>query len=120
VADPTDLTPPLTPAKLGRAVSVIVERAIPSPRQESCMAVGQMERELTALCGGAVQLAYDDAAGIAKDARDRLARHLFIAATGGGQLAAHEWDGNTISEYTRNHWLGCADAALAVITGQEN
>lgn len=54
------------------------------------------------------------------DARERLARHLFIDATGGGQLAGNEWGGNSISEYTRNHWLGCADAALAVITGQEN
>lgn len=61
MADPTDLTLPLTPAKLGRSVGAIVERAFPSPRQEECMRVGEMERALTALCGEAVQLAYNDA-----------------------------------------------------------
>ncbi len=78
MADPTDLTLPLTPAKLGRAVSEIVERAIPAPRGENCMAVGEMERALTALCGEAVQAAYDDASSETErhriEARDS-ARH---------------------------------------------
>ncbi len=77
--DDRTITVPLTPAKLGRAVSEIVQRAIPMPRQENCMAVGQMERELTALCGEAVQVAYDDAGrDIARlrDDNERLAREL--------------------------------------------
>jgi hypothetical protein len=117
VADPTDLTLPLTPAKLGRAIDEIVERAIPTPRQELCMPVGEMERELTALCGEAVQLAYNDAAGVARDARERLARHLFLSERT-DEWAPREWD--MPQHVNQEPWLRRADELLAVIAGQES
>ncbi|MFG2046093.1 hypothetical protein ACGFIW_01515 [Micromonospora sp. NPDC048935] len=118
MVEQTDLTLPLTPARLGRAVDEIVERAFPTPRQELCMPVGEMVRALTALCGKAVQLAYDDAAGIAKNARERLARYLCLRSVGSNWAAemSKAWDRG---EVDRDRWQAEADELLAVITGQD-
>ncbi|MER7331741.1 MULTISPECIES: hypothetical protein [unclassified Micromonospora] len=115
MADQTELTLPLTPAKLGRAVGAIVESAFPHPRQENCIPVGEMERALTALCGEAVQLAYDDAAGIHRDARQRLARHLYLSEHT-DEWAPRQWD--LPSHVNQEPYLRRADALLAVINGQ--
>lgn len=117
MAEQTDLTLPLTPGKLGRAVDEIVERAFPSPRQEECMPVGEMVRALTALCGEAVQLAYDDAAGIAKDARERLARHLWLESRPNDPYAAAHWQAGD-SFVNKEPWRRKADAALAALNGK--
>ncbi|MEU7170269.1 hypothetical protein ABZ949_02105 [Micromonospora tulbaghiae] len=110
-----DLTLPLTPAKLGRAVNAIVDRAFPPPRGEDCIAVGEMTRALTALCGEAVQVAYDDAAGMQRDARERLARHLYLTEHA-DEWADREWD--LPQHVNQEPYLRRADAILAVITGK--
>lgn len=61
MSDPTDITLPITPAKIRRAVEAIVEEVRPRPRGESCTPVAAMENRLTAYVGDAVQAAYTDA-----------------------------------------------------------
>lgn len=116
----TDITLPLTPAKIGRAVSAIVEKAIPSPRQENCMAVGQMERELVAYAGRLVQAAYDDAAGIHRDGRERLARHLYLQAHADDPYAQPHWDYGGTAHVNKDTWRAKADAALDAINGKDS
>lgn len=119
-----DITLPLTPAKIGRNISAIVERAFPYPRQEECIKVGEMERELTAYVGEVVQAVYDAAAGIHRDAREQLARRLYIDDWAAGDPALHaktarRWDQGEVSSGKRSEYLDRADQLIAVITGTE-
>jgi len=108
MADSTDLTLPLTAAKLGRAVSEIVERAFPRPRQEECMRVGEMERELTSLCGEAVQAAYNDHAGIVH--RDLADNILGTVENGPWKLITDPQLRKVVGEYVAD---ACHTVALA-------
>ncbi|MFI1194119.1 hypothetical protein ACH4T9_12790 [Micromonospora sp. NPDC020750] len=116
MADPTDVTLPITPARIGSAVDAIVEKALPSPFGELCAPVGLMKRELAAHAGRLVQAAYDDAASINRDARQRLARHLFLSERT-DEWAPREWD--LPQHVNQKPYLRRADALLAVITGKE-
>ncbi|MFF0822453.1 hypothetical protein ACFYUR_18990 [Micromonospora haikouensis] len=56
---------------------------------------------------------------VAPDARERLARHLYLQANPTDPWAAAHWDAGG-QHVARAAWLQRADLALAVITGQEN
>ncbi|MEV5819339.1 hypothetical protein AB0L22_09200 [Micromonospora haikouensis] len=72
-AEATDVTLPITPARIGSGVDAIVEKALPSPLGELCMPVGLMKRELTAYAGELVQAAYNDhAAVVDRDLADNI------------------------------------------------
>lgn len=116
MADPTDVTLPITAAQIQRGVGAIVEQVHPRPRGEPCTPVGEMERRLAAYAGELVQAAYNDAAGINRDARQRLARHLFLAERT-DEWAPREWD--LPQHVNQEPYLRRADALLAVITGKE-
>lgn len=119
MTDPTDITLPITPAKIQRAIGHIVEQVHPRPRGDNCIPIAEMERKLTAYVGDAVQAAYNDAAGIAKDARDRLARHLFLknVDTGWEDHFALLWDRQS-EQIDRDAVYADADELLNVITGK--
>ncbi|GGM27552.1 hypothetical protein GCM10011608_10440 [Micromonospora sonchi] len=54
------------------------------------------------------------------DARDRLARHLYLNAWGDYPDAADRWDNRQVDDSIRSEFLADADAALNVINGTEN
>lgn len=54
------------------------------------------------------------------DARERLARHLYLADSGDDQWTRHYWDSGQTSAGTRQRYQQRADAALKAITGTEN
>lgn len=79
MADRTDVTLPLTGAKIRRGVCAIVEKVHPLPRQENCLPVGDMERELATYANELVSAAYTDASRDIVRLRadnERLAREL--------------------------------------------
>lgn len=116
MTDPTDVTLPITTAQIGSAVDAIVEKALPSPLGELCMPVGLMKRELTAYAGELVLAADADAAGIHRDARNRLARHLYLSERL-DEWAPREWD--PPQHVNQEPYLRRADTILAVITGKD-
>ncbi|MEU0078482.1 hypothetical protein ABZY58_11350 [Micromonospora tulbaghiae] len=56
---------------------------------------------------------------LSKDARERLARHLYIEGCALEDVAAKRWDAGTVAAERVNHYLAAADRLLAVITGKE-
>ncbi|MER7166768.1 hypothetical protein ABT336_11990 [Micromonospora sp. NPDC000207] len=112
MADPTDVTLPITPRQIQRAVEHIVEQVHPRPRGEKTMPMGEMERRLAAYAGDLVHAALAAAGtAIAPDARDRLARYLWIADAGDARM----WDRRGVD---RTAWLAKADMLLDSITGR--
>lgn len=73
MADPTNVTLPLTAGKIRRGVCAIVEKVHPLPRQEMCLPVGDMERELTTYANELVSSAYTDASRDIVRLREELA-----------------------------------------------
>lgn len=116
----TAITLPITPGKIQSAVGYIVEQTFPRPRQELCIPVGEMERRLSALVGETVQAAYNDAAEIHRDARERLARHLYLEGSPANWRGTAElgWDRQD-DRINRDAWLARADAILAIIIGKD-
>lgn len=55
---------------------------------------------------------------IADDARERLARHLYIEGCALDDLAAKRWDSGTVAANRVEDYRRAADRILAVITGQ--
>lgn len=53
------------------------------------------------------------------DARERMARHLFVADSNPEDFAASYWDDGKASPAKRERYLRRADELLAVITGKE-
>ncbi|MFI6228670.1 hypothetical protein ACIBCR_15315 [Micromonospora echinospora] len=120
MADQTipDVALPITPGQISRGIEHIVEQVHPHPRQENCMRVGEMERRLASYAGDLVQAAYNDAAGIQRDARDRLALHLCLQSVGPrwADEMAKAWTAGNIDT---SRWYSEADVLLAVITGKD-
>ncbi len=50
------------------------------------------------------------------DARDLLARHLYVTSDPASEYAARNWDDPTITGDWRNHWYDRADTILNLIT----
>lgn len=119
--DTPDITLPLTAGQISRGIGGIVEQTFPRPRQENTIPVGEMERRLTAYAGELVQAAYNDAAGITKDARERLARHLYLSSIEPDWRDHHEllWD-RRAETIDFDAVYAHADGLLAVINGTEN
>jgi hypothetical protein len=116
VAEPAipDVTLPITPKQILDGVEHIVEQTFPRPRQELCAPVGEMERRLASYAGDLVNASYNDA--IPPDARQRLARHLFLTERT-DEWAPREWD--RPQHVNQQPYLKRADQILRVITGKE-
>ncbi|MEU0078483.1 hypothetical protein ABZY58_11355 [Micromonospora tulbaghiae] len=108
------VTLPITPGKIRDSIEDIVERLHPRPRGENYLPVHDLEQDLVAYAGELVRVSYDDA-GIQRDARQRLARHLYLTEHT-DEWAPRMWD--LPQHVNQEPYLRRADAILAVITGK--
>lgn len=81
---------------------------------ETARAVAQGNKRHVAI----LTRAYEEleARALASDARERLARHLFITGSAVQDEAAKRWDAKTVHQFRVEDYLRRADELLAVIT----
>ncbi|WP_341719884.1 hypothetical protein QQG74_09360 [Micromonospora sp. FIMYZ51] len=89
-------------------------------REDDCeLCVDQEKPHVDALGGVARELELMAAAS-SRDARERLARHLYLVEWGDYLDAGDRWDSGQVGDDIRNEFLTAADAALNAINGTEN